>query len=367
MADSGTVLIVGASGLVGTAAANSFAASGWEVITASRRKPNLLDNDVPHVALDLKNRDQCKSAAKELGTVTHVVYTAVYEKPGLIKGWREPDQIETNGEMLRNIIDPLASTGRLRHVSVFQGTKAYGLLVQHMRIPARECQPRVDHPNFYWLQEDYIREKARTSGFDFTIFRPQVIVGPNYGVNMNPVPVIGIYAAMRHKEGLPFSFPGTPNLVLEATDCRLTGDACVWATQNEQAAGETYNLTNGEVFCWSDMWPQLAKTLGVETGPDESISVVEYISTREKLWQEIVAEHGLKPIPLNALLGESHHYADWVFGYALKRPTRPAFVSTAKIKQAGFQDVYNTEEGICHWIEKLIEEKILPALSPVTT
>ena len=248
MADSGTVLIVGASGLVGTAAANSFAASGWEVITASRRKPNLLDNDVPHVTLDLKNREQWKSAAKELGTVTHVVYTAVYEKPGLIKGWREPDQIETNGEMLRNIIDPLASTGRLRHVSVFQGTKAYGLLVQHMRIPARECQPRVDHPNFYWLQEDYIREKARTSGFDFTIFRPQVIVGPNYGVNMNPVPVIGIYAAMRHKEGLPFSFPGTPNLVLEATDCRLTGDACGWATPNEQATGETDNLTNGEVL-----------------------------------------------------------------------------------------------------------------------
>ena len=366
MSLSKKVLIVGASGLVGTAAANSFAASGWEVITASRRKPHLLGDDIPHIALDLKDREQCESAAGAFDTVTHVVYSAVYEKPGLIKGWRDPDHISANGTMLKNIIDPLSRRGRLRHVSLLQGTKAYGLLVQQMRTPGRESQPRVIHPNFYWLQEDYIREKAHADGFDFTIFRPQIIVGPNYGVNLNPVPIIGIYAAMRHKEGLPFSYPGTPNLVLEATDCRLVGDACVWATENKQSAGETYNLTNGEVFCWSDMWPQLAKTLGVEMGPSESISVAEYVSAREKLWREIVAEHDLQPIPLDVLLGESHHYADWVFGYALKRAPRPAFVSTIKIKQAGFQEVYNTEECVCYWLNDLIQQKILPGLSRVT-
>ena len=110
------------------------------------------------------------------------------------------------------------------------------------------------------------------------------------------------------------------------------------------------------------MWPALATTLGVEDGPDESLSVAEYVSTREKLWQEIVTEYGLQPIALGHLLGESAHYADWVFGYALKRRPRPAFVSTVKIKQAGFQDVYNTEECVCHWLDKLIERKILPRL-----
>ena len=55
MSGSKTVLIIGASGLVGTAVANSFAASGWEVITASRRKPDLLHDDFQHFALDLKN------------------------------------------------------------------------------------------------------------------------------------------------------------------------------------------------------------------------------------------------------------------------------------------------------------------------
>lgn len=357
-----TVLIVGASGLVGTAAVNSFAASGWEVITASRRKPELLRAGFTHVPLDLNDREQCKAAVGALEAVTHVVYTAVYEKPGIIKGWRETDHVETNGEMIKNIIEPLSEAAKLEHVSILQGTKAYGLLVKHMRIPGRESQPRVEHPNFYWLQEDYIGEKSAAKGFDFTIFRPQIIVGPNYAVNLNPVPVIGIYAALRHAEGLPFSYPGTANIVIEATDCRLIGDACVWAAGNKVAAGETYNLTNGEVFCWSDMWPQLAKTMGVEAGPDESIRVAEYTTSREELWDEIVAKHGLQPFSLKTLLGESHHYADWVFAYGLDRPTRHAFVSTVKIKQDGFHDVYNTEECICHWLDDLIGRKILPKL-----
>ena len=327
----------------------------------------LLDDKIRHVDLDLSDPDQCKAAADSLSAVTHVVYTAVYEKPGVIKGWQDPDQIEINGEMLRNIIDPLSHAAKLDHVSVLQGTKAYGLLVGQMRVPGRESQPRVVHPNFYWLQEDYIREKSESDGFGFTIFRPQVIMGPNYGVNLNPVPIIGIYAAMRHKEGLPFSFPGSKYLVLEATDCTLIGDACVWAAEHKVAAGETYNLTNGEVFSWQDLWPAMAKTLGVETGPDESISLVEYFSTREDLWQEIIAEYDLKTIPLNALLGQSHHYADWVWGYALNRPTRPAFVSTVKIKQAGFQNVCSTEERVCHWLNYLIEQNILPRRTQATT
>jgi nucleoside-diphosphate-sugar epimerase len=355
-----TVLIVGASGLVGTAAATSFVDAGWAVITTSRRKPVFVDASIPHIALDLKDEEQCRAAAEGMTNLTYVVYAAVYEQPGVIKGWKDDEHIETNGRMLKNIIDPLADSGNLSHVSVLQGTKAYGILHEQMRIPGRESQPRVDYPNFYWLQEDYIRQKSEEREFDFSIFRPQVVVGPNYGVNLNPIPVIGVYAAIRKKEGLPFSFPGTPNVVLEPTDCTLIGDACLWAAENERAAGETYNLTNGEVFCWSDMWPAFAKTMGVNTGPDESISMVDYLSTRGPMWDEIVNDHGLQSLTLEEILGESAYYADWVFAYNAKRTPRPAFVSTVKIKEHGFPNVYNTEERICHWLRYLIGQNILP-------
>src|SRR3546814_8417217 len=79
----------------------------------------------------------------------------------------------------------------LRHVTLRQGTKAYGVHLHPIRTPAREREPRDDHPNSYWFQEDYIREKAVQSGFGWTIFRPSIVLGPNVGVAMNTIPVIG--------------------------------------------------------------------------------------------------------------------------------------------------------------------------------
>src|SRR3712207_9594220 len=63
--------------------------------------------------------------------VTHLVYTALYEKPGLVEGWRDPEQMRINRAMLRNLLGPLlARSGALRHVSLLQGTKAYGIHIQ---------------------------------------------------------------------------------------------------------------------------------------------------------------------------------------------------------------------------------------------
>ena len=360
---SGTVLVVGASGLVGTAAVNSFLASGWQVIAASRRKPELVAAEVKHISLDLQDAEACRTAANQLTSVTHIVYTAVYELPGLMSGWSDPGQIATNGQMLENLLEPLTEVANLQHVTILQGTKAYGAAVQAARVPARESQPRVVHPNFYWLHEDYIVAKSAIAGFSYTILRPQLIVGPNHGVVMNLPPVVGAYAALRRHEGLPLTYPGGADWVWEAVDVRLVGDACVWAANNEVAAGETYNLTNGEVFMWRDMWPALAETLGMQTAPDEPISLVEYFSSRTEMWDEVVQHHGLQPISLVDLLGESHHYADMCFAYGATEPPAPTFVSTVKIKQAGFTDTYNSEASFCHWLTDLQTRRIIPALT----
>ena len=61
------------------------------------------------------------------------------------------------------------------------------------------------------------------------------------------------------------------------------------------------------------------------------------------------------------LVGESHHYADLSFMYGVEAgPAPSAFVSTVKIKQAGFCETYDTEETFRYWLRKLIERKILP-------
>lgn len=360
-ASSKTVLIIGASGLVGTAAAIAFQTSGWSVVTVSRRAPELLQrSNIRHLSLDLQDSAACTRAAETLENISHVVYTAVYEMPGLIQGWSDPQQIETNAKMLRNILEPLAETGKLQHVTLLQGTKAYGGAVRPMRIPAREDQPRVDHPNFYWEQEDYLRDKSADSNFDFTILRPQLIVGPNHGVVMNLPPVVGAYAAIRQFEGLPFSFPGGPDWVWEAVDARLVGNACVWAASHPIAAGETYNLTNGEVFTWRDMWPAIAETLGVQLGPDDPQSIAQYLTQRSHLWEKVTKLHQLKGGSLAQILGESHHYADLCFAHLATSAPAPTFVSTIKIKQAGFTETANSETSFCYWLRDLQGRNILP-------
>ena len=148
-----TVLIAGASGLVGAACVDRFLDDGWNVIAASRRRPEISsDESFEHRAIDLRDETATRESVQDLTGVTHVVYAAVYEKPGLIAGWTEQDQMETNLAMLRNLIEPLADVARLEHVTLLQGTKAYGIHLHPMRIPARERYPRDEHANFYWLQ-----------------------------------------------------------------------------------------------------------------------------------------------------------------------------------------------------------------------
>ena len=79
--------------------------------------------------------------------------------------------------MLRNLLDAIESP-RLRHVTLLQGTKAYGAhLGMRMRLPAREREPRVEHPNFYFEQEDFLRDRQRGRDWSWTILRPQVVLG----------------------------------------------------------------------------------------------------------------------------------------------------------------------------------------------
>lgn len=370
---SKTVLIAGASGLVGAAAVDAFLDAGWNVVALSRRKPEVFsDRPFTHMAVDLLDRTACEAAVERLQAashvashvsshgITHVVYAAVHELPGLVSGWQDPQQMQTNLQMLRNLLEPLQQTTHLEHVTLLQGTKAYGVHLHAIPIPARERYPRDDHPNFYWLQEDWIRQQSERQGFGWTILRPTVVLGPNVGVVMNILPVVGIYAALCREKGLPFGYPGHIPYAREAVDARLIGRAAEWAARTPAAWGEHFNLTNGEVFSWRDVWPVMADSLGVKPGPDLPVSMAKHLPESAALWDRIVQRHGLRPLTMAQLLGESHHYADFSFGYGLKELPPPAFVSTVKIKQAGFTETVDTEVAVRHWLKVLMDRRILP-------
>lgn len=355
-------LVVGASGVVGTAAVRSLLREGWDVVGISRRTPEIdPDRRFRHLSIDLFDVRAAAEQLRNVGGVTHVVFAALSELPGLVAGWNDPAQMQVNLELLRTVIEPLIfDGGGLRHVSIMQGTKAYGLHLHPMDIPARERSARDPHPNFYWLQEDYLREKARLNGFSYTIFRPQMVVGQAYGAAMNVAPVLGVYAAVCRELGEPFGFPGGPSFVWEASDARIVGNALAWAARSPNARNETFNVTNGDVFEWRGVWPAIADTLGVAPAADRPMALGSYLPAQAAIWDRIVARNGLRPIGLAALLGESHHVADFCFATGATQTPPPAFISAVKLRQAGFGEVIDTEEMFRYWLNSFIDRNIIP-------
>ena len=152
----GNVVIFGPSGLVGGAALRHFdALPDWNVTALSRRPP-AFQHGANFIPLDLMNRNACEDVLRQLSGTTHIIYTSLYEQQDVIRGWRAQEQMETNTTMLRNALEPLdAAAGNLSHISLFQGTKAYGAHLRPPPVPARERWERNDHQNFYWYQEDF--------------------------------------------------------------------------------------------------------------------------------------------------------------------------------------------------------------------
>jgi nucleoside-diphosphate-sugar epimerase len=360
---SRTVLIAGASGVIGAAAIEHFAQlPGWKVIGVSRRPADVSpDVAYEHVAVDLTDPAACRAAAERFAGVTHVVYAALFEKPGLVPGWREQDQMQTNLAMMRNLMDPLLAAAKgLAHVSVLQGTKAYGVHVHPIRIPCRENRPRDQHENFYWLQEDYIRAAQKGSDWSFTIWRPQVVFGGATGVAMNLIPIIGAYAAICRELGRPFACPATIPGVLEAVDADLIARALAWAAEAPNARGETFNITNGDVFVWENVWPAIAEAVGLEPAYGGSVALSGFLPEHAEVWDRVVKKHNLRPIPMARLVGESHHYADLIFAFGAGEAAQAVLVSTTKLRQAGFGDCVDTEVMFKTWLKRLADRGVIP-------
>ncbi len=363
-----TVLVAGATGLVGYAAVKRFAGlADTDVIAVSRRPPS--DAAVRQLALDLTDAAACAAAADALQDVTHLVYAALFELPGLIEGWRDDQQIATNDRMLRNLLDPLlrAAWG-LRHVTLLQGTKAYGVHVRPLSVPAREGRSEMrEQPNFYWAQEDYLRaaqiEQTLTGRskegqeWHFTILRPVLVVGEAIGGAMNLIPALGAHAAVMRERGPILPYPGGAERVGQAVDADLLARAIAWAGEAPVARGETFNVTNGDVFSWPNIWPAIAEAVGMRPGPDEPF-LLQSLGRAD--WDRVRQRHELVSPALIDFVGLSLEYADYQMRYGHTDPGPPAIVSTIKISQAGFQEVMDTEIMFRKWFKVFQQKRLLP-------
>lgn len=337
------VLVVGASGVVGLHALRHFASrTEFEVVGLARR-PVPVDG-AELVAVDLADREATAAAVAGIAGITHVVYAALFEKPGLVPGWYEHDQMQRNLDMFVHLLDSVLAQGTLQHITLLQGAKAYGGHVEPMRVPGVERAPRHPHENFYWLQEDHMLAAQQGASWVFTILRPQIIFGEAFGSNMNAIPAYGVYAAVLRHDGEPLHYPGEGSFVTEVVDADLLARVIGWAATADAARDETFNVTNGDVFVLENLWSAIADAFGMEVGDKRSTSLADEMPKRQDTWAALVERFGLRsPVDLERFVGQSFMYADLISGLGRPAGTQPSLLSTIKIRQAGFADCVDTE------------------------
>jgi nucleoside-diphosphate-sugar epimerase len=356
------VVVAGATGLVGSAALRHFGRlGGCEVIALSRRQPRDL-HGARFVAADLIDAAQCAAAASALQGATHLVYAALYEKPDLVDGWRDEQQIGINDRMLRNLMAVLETAApSLRHVALLQGTKAYGVHVRPLTVPAREGRSEMyEQPNFYWAQENFLRGLQRGKSWHWSILRPVLIVGLAMGGAMDLIPPLGVYAAMLRQQGRDLDYPGGAARVAQAVDVDLLARAIAWSGEADAARNEAFNVTNGDVFTWENIWPALASALDMKPGKAAPLSLAKEYPKWIEHWNALRRKHDLASPALEEFVGLSFQYADYSMRHGHTEPGPPSIVSTVKINQAGFTEMMDTEVMFRKWFAEAKAKRLLP-------
>jgi nucleoside-diphosphate-sugar epimerase len=362
-----TVLVAGSSGLVGRAVANCFAAdSDIRVIGLSRRPPDASWNArAEHRSVDLLNGAACLRALEDLGEVTHLVYAAWSPKTGDPQSGATPQSkvaadvvdVANNLAMFRNLLDATDASRGLRHVTLLQGSKAYGMHFGRVEEPAKETDPRVMPPNWYYDQEDLMKVRCQGKGWGWTIFRPVGVFGFAAGSQINPLTMLGVYAALCKHLKVPLRYPGSHEgyrQVRNAVDSDLVAKAIRWAAENPRCRGEIFNVGNGDLYSWQRLWPRVAALFGIEMAPPLPMPLSIIMPQHAATWEAMKERHGLA-YGWNELTEGAWPLADVHFNMS-----HGALQDALKLRKFGFQEFCDTEEMIERKLREVIAARVIP-------
>ena len=346
-----TALVVGVQGVIGRNLINHLQTlNDWDVIGLSRRG-GATDGRVRHISVDLLDATDTRAKLAGLKDVTHIFYAAYQDR----SSWAE--LVAPNLAMLVNLVEATEAVAmNLQHVSLMQGYKVYGAHLGPFKTPARETDANHMPPEFNIDQQDYLEARAARTGWSWSALRPSVVCGFALGNPMNLAMVIGIYAAMSKELGLPLRFPGKPgayDTLIEMTDAGLLARATVWAATDPRCANQAFNITNGDLFRWNEMWPKIAAMFDLEVAPPLPMSLDVVMADKEALWSRMVAKYNLTPTPYHDV--SSWRFGDFVFGWDYD-----FFADGSKARRFGFHDFVQTDTMFAGIFTDFRQRRIIP-------
>ncbi|WP_343557870.1 SDR family oxidoreductase [Sphingobacterium sp.] len=345
-----TALVVGANGVIGNNLIEYLEKSeDWEIIGISRR-PNIDRKKVRFIAVDLLDLADCIKKLGNLNTVTHIYYVAYQDR----STWAE--LVEPNMKMLSHVlaaVEPIAPN--IQHISLMQGYKVYGAHLGPFKTPAKESDAGHMPPEFNTSQQQYLEQLQKGKKWTWSAIRPSVVGGTAPSNPMNLAMLIAVYASISKELGIPLRFPGKIGAfqtLMEMTDATLLAKAMVWAATNPQAANQAFNINNGDLFRWKDLWPKLASYFKMETADPIPLSLATMMADKEPIWQKLQKEHQL-----------SYSYREvsaWSFGDFVFSWDYDIFADGTKARRLGFHEFMDTEQMFYQLFDEMREKRIIP-------
>ena len=345
-----TALVAGALGIVGRSLVTHLASlDDWDVIALSRRTPEF-DSSAAWISVDLLDRTDCEQKLRALDAVTHVFFAAYAEQA------TPKAQVDVNLAMLANVTETIDAVANVQRIVLTEGAKWYGAQLGPYKTPAKENDPRVLPPNFYYDQEDYLAARALRGGGSWAAVRPSGICGFAVGNPMNVSTALAVYATITRELGLPLRFPGKPGAyrtLIEYTDATHLARAMVWAALSDTAANEAFNITNGDLARWEHLWPKLVAFFKMEAAPPLHMPLATFMVDKAPLWDDIVRKYSLKPYTFAEI-------AAWPFLDGMLGLEYDVISDTGKVRRAGFHDAVDTEEMFVRTFAQFRADRIIP-------
>jgi nucleoside-diphosphate-sugar epimerase len=344
-------IVTGATGVVGRYLLRHLSARGdWEVVAVSRRAP-----DVPgrhrHLPVDLLDPADCRAKLGAFHDVTHVFYCAFLQDAD------PASHVARNTAMLVNLVEAVEGAAPdLAHVHLVEGTKWYGSHLGPFPTPAREWHSRHAGANFYFDQQDWLEARQRGKPWTWSAVRPHAVCGFSIGSPMNLALALAVYGTLCKALDLPFSHPGHAanfHALYQLTDATLLAKAMVWMATEPACANQVYNITNGDLIRWENLWPRLAAFFGMPPGPQRHFSLRAALGDKADVWDRLVAEHGLQRHSYAQVAGWG--FADFVFG-----STWDIVSDTGKARRAGFCEAVDSEEMLLGLLAQFRAERVIP-------
>jgi nucleoside-diphosphate-sugar epimerase len=294
MSGPGTAAVLGTTGVTGTPFAEQLLMAGWTVYGVSRRRPQFKAGtplqQFVHLPVDLQDTAALQNALRAAPDISHVFHCA------------NASSSAARVQSMANLLDALeAGAPHFRNISLLQGMKYYGCYLGPFKTPAREDDPRIADNDFYYDEEDLIRQRRAGKSWTWTALRPHSVCGYAAGNPLNLAMVLAVYATICREIGEPLRFPATLGCFqsrFQVMDAEMLARAAINVATDPTCANNIYNVSNGDFFRWQELWPAIAGFFELTAEGPGGPPLADFLAQHKKAWDSISARYGLQPFPI---------------------------------------------------------------------